>query len=58
MVISSFNQNARKWFCAYWHDQDSSNEPNAAGEGDDPFEAMLHMCIDLGALAETGEWKP
>lgn len=56
-VMTSWNSNARKWFCALWPNPETTDDPAlAVGQGDDPLEAMLAMCIDLGAIAETGEW--
>lgn len=56
MAAVSFHKESRKWFCAYWHIADIEDPPDATGAGADPLEAMLAMCIDLGAMAETGEW--
>lgn len=57
-VMCSWNRNARKWFCALFPNAETSDDPPiAAGQGDDPLEAMLSMCIDLGAMADTGEWS-
>lgn len=55
-VMCSWSENAGKWFCALFPTQED-DEPSAAGQGDDPLEAMLAMCIELGAVADTGEWK-
>lgn len=57
-VMTSWNNQARKWFCALFPNaQAADDDPIAVGQGDDPLEATLAMCIDLGALSETGEWK-
>ena len=56
-IMTSWNANARKWFCAAFASQDDDTAM-AAGQGDDPLEAMLAMCIDIGALTEMGEWHP
>ena len=57
-VMTSWNKPARKWFCAIFPDGGVEGDPIAVGQGDDPLEAMLAMCIDLGAVADTGEFKP
>lgn len=56
-VMCSFNRPTRKWICAMFPNAEATDDdPVAAGEGDDPLEAMLAMCLKLGAIAETGEW--
>lgn len=55
-VMTSWNANARKWFCVIFASQDDDTVL-AAGQGDDPLEAMLSACIDIGALSEKGEWR-
>lgn len=58
-VMTSWNGSARKWFCALFPNAEESDDPAiAVGMGDDPLEAMLAMCVDLGALSDTGNWQP
>lgn len=52
-IVCSWSPDARKWFCAWfpdWVNDGLSDEPKAAGEGDDPLEAFIAMLEDLGAL--------
>jgi hypothetical protein len=55
-VMCSWHPKARKWFCALFPNTGTDDDPLACGEGDNPFEAMLSMCISLGALSESGVW--
>lgn len=59
-LFCSWSQDARKWFCAWFPDWNGEgiDEALAAGQGDDPLEAVIAMCVDLGALAESGESMP
>lgn len=54
MMLTSWNSNTRKWFCAWWPRQDMNGPPQAAGEGDDPAEAFIAMLVDLRALQPGG----
>lgn len=57
-VMCSWNKQARKWFCALFPNAESADDdPIAAGEGNDPLEAMLALSVALGALSDTGEWR-
>lgn len=50
-IVTSWSADARKWFCAMFASADSDTVL-AAGQGGDPFEAMLSMCIELGAVTD------
>lgn len=56
MVVGSWDADSRKWRIAMFPEKDTDCEPTGFGEGADPMEAMLNLCVGLGALADTGEW--
>lgn len=56
MVVASFDKKCRVWRCAIFGEGVPDDDPLAVGEGRDPLEAMLSMCVALGAIADTGEW--
>jgi hypothetical protein len=56
MVVSTWSKDSREWICAIFPQADVDCDPMAIGGGKDPVEAMLDACVQLGALADTGEW--